>query len=67
MTLREKVSALGHCLIIRDLMLANNEEHRLTDDHSKLVVAGIKDLDFDPVYYLGTGNTSPEGLAVPKS
>ncbi len=25
---------------------------------------GISDLDFDPYYFLGTGNTSPEGWAL---
>jgi hypothetical protein len=61
MALRERVIALGHALEMRDLML-EKEGHRLDTDHSKLVVAGIKDLDFDPVYYLATGITSPEGL-----
>jgi hypothetical protein len=28
---------------------------------------GIADLDFDPLYYLGTGNTSPEGWALSKA
>lgn len=33
-------------------------------DSSGLIRQGIADLDFDPVYFLGTGETSPEGWAV---
>ena len=32
----------------------------------KAIKTGISDLDFDPYFYLGTGQVSPEGWAIKK-
>ena len=45
-------------------MVAKERNFQPSDDPEKWLRRGIQDLDFDPVYFLATGETSPEGWAV---
>ena len=51
---------LKNCL---EFAMQSRERGRLHDDPERWIRRGIADLDFDPYYFLATGETSPEGWA----
>ena len=65
MTMRTVMRFLKNALNFADHAKDRGDSHIGTgSDPDKWIFHGIHDLDFDPKYFLGTGQTSPEGWAL---
>lgn len=65
MTMKTIMRFLYNSLTFADYAKSRGDSQSGTGtDPEKWIFQGIHDLDFDPKYFLGTGQTSPEGWAV---
>jgi len=64
--IREQLSVLKHAIDLSDYQQTSRDPSFSNGGMislEKVLRRGISDLDFDPYYFLGTGNTSADGWA----